>query len=166
MKFGLLFALHLGMSAFRHVLVATDFGKPAERAAELGVTFAETFGAKLTLLFVLSIPNSVYATSSYLQFGELEREARRALDKESARLSERFPQLASALRTGTPWEEIIEAAKELGADLIVMGTQGRRGLPRALLGSVAEKVVRMANVPVLTVAASEQKGLTAAGPYS
>ncbi len=55
-----------------------------------------------------------------------------------------------------PWEEVLNAAKELNADLIVMGTHGRRGLERALLGSVAEKVVRMARIPVLTVHALEK----------
>jgi nucleotide-binding universal stress UspA family protein len=149
------------MSAFKHVLVATDFGKAAERAAELGASFAERFGAKLTLLFVFSVPNSAFATGSYFHVAALEREARLTFEAETAKLKERFPQLMSVMRAGTPWEEIIAAAKEMGADLIVMGTHGRRGLPRALLGSVAERVVRMANVPVMTVAASRQPDETA-----
>ena len=55
------------------------------------------------------------------------------------------------LRTGSPWEQVLGAATEVKAGLIVMGTHGRRRLERALLGSVAEKVVRMSRVPVLTV---------------
>jgi nucleotide-binding universal stress UspA family protein len=145
------------MSGFKHVLVATDFGKPAERAEQLGIMFAERFGAKLTLLFVFSVPNSAYATGSYLQVEELERKARKALDAKTARLKECFPQVTTVMRAGAAWEEILATAKETGVDLIVMGTHGRRGLPRALLGSVAEKVVRMATVPVLTVAASEEE---------
>lgn len=142
------------MSAFRHVLVATDFGKPAEHAEQLGVTFAERFGAKLTVLFVLSVPNSAYVSGSQLPMAELDLQARKALDTKAAMLKQRFPKLSSVMRVGTPWEEIVTAAKETGVDLIVMGTNGRRGLPRAVLGSVAERVVRMATVPVLTVAAS------------
>jgi len=145
------------MSAFNHVLVATDFGKPAEAAEELGIAFAERFGAKLTVLYVFSVPNAAYATGSYWQVDQLERQARKALDAKTAKLKERFPQLASVMRSGAPWEEILAASKEMGADLIVMGTHGRRGLPRALLGSVAEKVVRTAAVPVLTVSSPEHE---------
>jgi len=70
-----------------------------------------------------------------------------------ARLGDRIETVATALRSGRPWEEILAAAREGNADLIVIGTHGRKGLPRALLGSVAEKVVRMSPVPVLTVRA-------------
>jgi nucleotide-binding universal stress UspA family protein len=151
------------MSVFKHVLVATDFGKPAERAAEIGLAFAEKFGSKLTLLFVLSVPNAALASGIPLQMDELEERARTALDAETAKLKERFPHLTSVIRFGSVWEEILAAAKETGVDLIVMGTHGRRGMPRALLGSVAERVVRMATVPVLTVAASEHERATSGG---
>jgi nucleotide-binding universal stress UspA family protein len=66
-------------------------------------------------------------------------------------LKKRFPEATSVLRSGTAWEEILLAASESKTDLIVLGTHGRRGLGRLLLGSVAEKVVRMARLPVLTV---------------
>jgi nucleotide-binding universal stress UspA family protein len=145
------------MSAFNHVLVATDFGQPAERAEQLGIAFAERFGAKLTLLHVLCVPNTAYVTGSFLQIDDLERRACNALEAKTAKLKERFPQLTTVMHTGSAWEEILAVAKETGVDLIVMGTHGRRGLPRALLGSVAEKIVRMAPVPVLTVAASEDE---------
>jgi nucleotide-binding universal stress UspA family protein len=59
------------------------------------------------------------------------------------------------LREGTPVEEILNAARETSADLIVMGTHGRTGLPHVLLGSVAERVVRSAQCPVLTVRAKK-----------
>lgn len=151
------------MSAFNHVLVATDFGKPAADAEELAISFAEKFGAKLTVLFVFSVPNAAYATGSYWQVDHLERQARKAFDTKIAELKERLPQLTGVMRTGSPWEEILAAAKELGADLIVMGTHGRRGLPRALLGSVAERVVRTAAIPVLTVSAPERAPDAAVG---
>jgi nucleotide-binding universal stress UspA family protein len=59
------------------------------------------------------------------------------------------------LRSGPPWQQTLEVAKEVGADLIVMGTHGRHGLALAFMGSVAEKVVRMSPIPVLTLRAED-----------
>jgi nucleotide-binding universal stress UspA family protein len=61
----------------------------------------------------------------------------------------------SLLRQGVAWQEILAQISEAGADLVIIGTHGRRGLSRALLGSVAENVVRMSPVPVLTVRSTE-----------
>jgi nucleotide-binding universal stress UspA family protein len=66
-----------------------------------------------------------------------------------------YPNVEAKMVTGEPWEKIIETAREIGADLIVMGTHGRRGVSRALIGSVAEKVVRLATIPVLVARAEE-----------
>ena len=65
-----------------------------------------------------------------------------------------YPNVDAKLVIGQHWERILEVTKQTGADLIVMGTHGRAGLSRVLLGSVAERVVNMSNVPVLTVSAS------------
>jgi len=67
-----------------------------------------------------------------------------------------LPNAESKLRTGPPWQGIIEAIEELKPDLVVMGTHGRRGFVRAVLGSVAEKLVRLSPVPVLTVHAPSE----------
>jgi nucleotide-binding universal stress UspA family protein len=80
-----------------------------------------------------------------------EKGARESLEKERARLASSGAEVISVLRPGVAWEEILAAAQALDAGLIVMGTHGRRGLPRAVLGSVAEKVVRLSPIPVLTV---------------
>jgi nucleotide-binding universal stress UspA family protein len=141
------------MSTFRHLLVATDFGKPAERAVEWAVAFAERFDAKVTLLFVFALSSPYTTPSQHLD--ALYQEGQRMLDAEAAKLSKRLPMSKSVMRSGSPWEEILAEAKEDGADLIVMGTRGRRGLPRGPIGSVAERVVRMASTPVLTVAAPD-----------
>ncbi|HXX69353.1 MAG TPA: universal stress protein [Polyangiaceae bacterium] len=143
------------MAGFTNILVATDFGKPAARATQLAAALAEAFGAKLTLLFVFSVPPTMGLVGGPLPIEELRARARKTLDAETARLEERLPGVTSLMRTGSPWEEILQEAKELGADLIVLGTHGRQGLPRALIGSVAERVLRMASIPVLTVAAAE-----------
>ena len=66
-------------------------------------------------------------------------------------LKDRGVPISGQLRRGVPWECVLETAKETKADLIVMGTHGRKGLARALMGSVAEKVVRLSPIPVLTV---------------
>lgn len=66
--------------------------------------------------------------------------------------------MQAVLRNGVAWEEIAAVAKESQADLIVIGTRGRRGLARALLGSVAESVIRTSDVPVLTLHAPAEEG--------
>jgi nucleotide-binding universal stress UspA family protein len=68
----------------------------------------------------------------------------------------RCPAISAILLNGAAWEEIARMAAEQNADLIVMGTHGRRGLPRAILGSVAERVIRTSSVPVLTVHAPRE----------
>ena len=77
--------------------------------------------------------------------------ARERLDAVVARARESGVAVESALREGTGWRQIEEFAREGAVDLIVVGSHGRRGLPHALLGSVAEKVVRTAQCPVLVV---------------
>jgi nucleotide-binding universal stress UspA family protein len=83
-----------------------------------------------------------------------EQGARRALDEALSALRDRVPRLEGILRMGVPWEEILKAIAETHADLVVMGTHGRRGISHALIGSVAEKVVRASPVPVLSVHAA------------
>jgi nucleotide-binding universal stress UspA family protein len=88
---------------------------------------------------------------------QIERAASTALDGVLSRASRRSPgvKAKAELRHGTAWKEIDQAATDLKVDLIVLGTHGRRGLARALLGSVAEKIVRTATCPVLTVRGGE-----------
>ncbi len=82
-------------------------------------------------------------------------ELQRTGDAKMARLLEsirkEMPRASGIVRCGAAWEQILDVARERGADLIVVGSHGRTGVPRALIGSVAEKVARLAQVPVLTV---------------
>jgi nucleotide-binding universal stress UspA family protein len=78
-------------------------------------------------------------------------EATKELDALLQKVKDRYPKAEAAVVAGEPWLAILEAVKKQGADLIVMGTHGRRGISRVLLGSVAEKVVRLSPVPVLTI---------------
>ena len=140
----------------RNILAATDFSETAERAAALAGTLARRFSADLHLLHVV-----VLIEDSALDAGgrdQLERllvtgeEARRELLEKSP--GSHDPSVTPHLVRGIdPDEVIVETASNLGCELIVMGTHGRRGLSHFLLGSVAERVVRTSPAPVLTLRA-------------
>lgn len=136
-----------------HILVPTDFDEGAEHAEEFAVSLAERLGARLTLLHVLRHPAYAYAERTAPPLDDLAPRAQDALDAARARIARRVARVETALARGAPWEAIVEQARARGAGLIVMGTHGRRGLPRLVLGSVAEKVLRTSTVPVVTVPA-------------
>lgn len=146
------------MALFKNILVPTDYGDAAARAADLACELGKQLGARVTLLHVWSVPLPAYAENLTLPLEAMQAAASQALETEAARLRERFfeagsPHPRTLLVHGLPWRTIIEAIQEHEFDLVVMGTHGRRGLERVFLGSVAEKVVRAAPVPVLTVQA-------------
>ena len=144
---------------FQRILVATDFSESAGQALELALQIAEKFGSELTLVHSWEAPNYSFAAGLYLPVdvvAPIERAAVARLEEATTQLKARFPAAKSVLRSGVPWEEVLGAATQLKADLIVMGTHGRRGLERALLGSVAERVVRLSRVPVLTVHGAQE----------
>lgn len=136
----------------KHVLVPTDFAEASASALELGVQLARAFDAKLTLLHVWELP--IYPYMDFMLnstvIAEIEDAATKGLARALEELQKTMPSAQSKLKTGLPWQGILEATGEVGADLIVMGTHGRHGLSRLTLGSVAEKVVRLSKVPVLT----------------
>lgn len=144
------------MLAIKHILVPTDFSVPSDRALTTAVELARAFDAKLTLLHVWSIPNTGYAEALAWPVEAMEAAARRALDDALASTLKSYAKADAVLREGNEWKQVLEVVDELGIDLVVMGTHGRRGLPRLVLGSVAEKVVRLSPAPVLTVAAPKE----------
>jgi nucleotide-binding universal stress UspA family protein len=147
------------MQSFRHILVPTDFSECADHALETAVALATLLGTKLTLVHVFEPPVSSYAAYApglYFPTEELEVAAKTALDKAAARLRERMPNADAILEAGAPVRQILSTAKDTGADLIVMGTHGRRGISHVLLGSIAERTVRFSPVPVLTVRVTAQ----------
>jgi hypothetical protein len=85
------------------------------------------------------------------------RAAKKELETFVGRAKERYGPVEGRLACGEPWIRILEAAESCEADLIVMGTHGRRGVSRTLLGSVAEKVLRLSSIPVLTVLNKEDR---------
>jgi nucleotide-binding universal stress UspA family protein len=148
------------MKPFRKILVPVDFSEHSERALRTAVMLARSYDAQLTIVHVYE-PITMAVPQGYEMIGEVQlqrlfEELQRALvqQKELAQ-SEAGPGLPveTQLLHGFAASEVCDLAKQAGFDLIVMGTHGRRGLSHALLGSVAERVVRMAPCAVLTVRA-------------
>jgi len=138
---------------FKHIIVATDFDESARRALDLAVEIAQKFDAKLTLVHCWEVPSYSYGGALYVPADlvtPIEEAAQSQLNDALTELKKRVPEANAVLRAGPAAEEILAAATAANADLIVVGTHGRRGLSRALLGSVAERVVRTAHIPVLT----------------
>jgi universal stress protein A len=138
----------------KHILVPTDLSEGAQQALDYACELARGLGAQVHLLNVIGIPAlgvpelGLAMTSTMVDQTVVDNQT--ALD-EIAR-TRCTAQLGQVLiRTGDARDVINQTAKEIGADLIVMGTHGRRGISRALLGSVAETVVRSAPCAVLTV---------------
>jgi nucleotide-binding universal stress UspA family protein len=142
------------MPDIRRILCPTDFEPSSSRAIDMAVELARRVGASITLVHVYDSPVYAYSGVPFMPVVDtaapIEKAAQAALDAAVEDLKRRIENPRGILRRGRAWEEILATAKETEADLIVMGTHGRRGLPHALLGSVAEKVVRLSPVPVLT----------------
>lgn len=136
----------------RRIVVAVDFGEAAAAAVRVAGELARTFGAELTAVHAESFEAPPYFTRE--QITAIEKQ-RRAARKEAQRYLERFAEplagraVTPVVSDTTPAEAILDASR--GHDLIVMGTHGRRGPARWWAGSVAERVVREADVPVLVV---------------
>ncbi len=133
-----------------NVIVALTEPRDAH-AVELATILASRFESKMTLLHVFYLPPLAYANGIYVPLDELMAEADRTLSNSVAKLKATYPRVEGLLVSGVPWERILSVAKEQKCDLIAMGTHGRRGFSRIVLGSVAERIVRMSPVPVLTV---------------
>lgn len=144
------------MKPFEHILVPTDFGEPAERALDLAIMLASRLGSKLTLLHASWLPPTAFASAEglYWPVEQMLKDAEVDLAAALASAKSRLAATTGMLITGEPAATIVTTAKQRGCDLIVMGTHGRRGFSRLVLGSVAEKVLRASPAPVLTMNAS------------
>ncbi len=138
------------MLAIRRILHPTDFSDLSRPAFELACSLARDHGAELTVLHVAQLPLLMPMNGVLVPTPVDETDALR--DRlEQVRAADPRVRLGHRLAEGVPSEEILKAAADLPADLIVLGTHGRGGLSRALMGSVAEHVMRKAQCPVLTV---------------
>ena len=132
----------------KRILVPVDFSARGNKALQTALALAKTLGAKLTLLHVLEPPN--YPVFGYAHIPIQERKWRQASQRKLEAL-QKGTQADIQLRTGRAYQEIVAAAKRLKTDLIVTSTHGYTGLVHVLLGSTAERIVRHAPCPVLTV---------------
>jgi nucleotide-binding universal stress UspA family protein len=149
------------MIILKHILVPTDFEGPAEAALRYGRTLAETFGADL---HVLHVADTALFQARFADPAALEATARRQLGERTAvDAQQRYTTHAVLETLDSPTDAIVKYARAAAIDLIVMGTHGRRGADRLLMGSVAERVVRLAPCPVLTVRHPERDFITDAG---
>jgi nucleotide-binding universal stress UspA family protein len=148
------------MSSFRRILVPIDFSTPSDLALERAIELATALAARIELLHVWASPEFVPIDSSLTiatPGGEkinlteyLRRQADKSLDELLASLQKRgIHGVTGRAVMGDPADEIVAASKT--HDLVVMGTHGRRAIAHLFLGSVAERVVRRASCPVLTV---------------
>jgi nucleotide-binding universal stress UspA family protein len=146
------------MITLNRILVATDFGEAADAALNYGRALARRFGARLALLHVIGdIMTSGYGADGYVAgYSDLQREAEEGARQQlNALLTDRdrldLEGRTVLLTSNAPALTIINFAKDMKADVIIMGTHGRGAMAHLLMGSVAERVVRTAPCPVLTV---------------
>ena len=151
------------MQTIKTILHPTDFSESSKHAMTYAISFAQEFQAKLVLLHVIEeISSALYfdmlqAPPLTQLMVNIEKQARQALDEVlPPELRGKLP-AEYILRKGVPFVEILHCAGQVKADMIVLGTHGRTGLKHALFGSVAEKVVRKAACPVLSVRHPDQK---------
>ena len=144
------------MKSFDNILVATDFSDYSEEACNYALSLARKFDASLLFLHVVNEPVDLRGFYvPHISFEELEKEisegATKMLDKFCSEKLSDFNRYEKLVVTGVPYEEIIRTATERAVSLIVIGTHGRTGLDHIIFGSTAERVVRTAPCPVLTV---------------
>lgn len=137
----------------QHILVPTDFSDYADYALDYAIELAHKFQARLTLLHVIHLPplamGDFDASGLVTYLEEIETDAQQRLQTLLSRVQQKGLQGETVMVHDVPFQAIINTAKDQDVDLIVMSTHGRTGLTHVLMGSVAERVVRLAPCPVL-----------------
>ncbi len=139
---------------FEKILVATDGSEHSERAAAVGIELAKLSGGMLTALYVADTSRMSHLPDDMLLFSIREllmKEGNEAVDYVRKQAKDAGVEFEKAIVEGNPGEEITKFAYKSGMSVIVIGSVGRTGLDKFLLGSVAEKVIRNSKVPVLTI---------------
>ena len=142
------------MMEIHHILAPTDFSEHSQQAIQYARELAQTFGATLVLLHVVELPPYPIEGLPPSQLGgtlleDLEQQATSDLAQVLAKEAE--VTVVRRVVVGIPYRRIVEVAADEKVDLIVMATHGRTGFSHLFMGSVAEKVVRTAPCPVLTI---------------
>jgi nucleotide-binding universal stress UspA family protein len=152
------------MIAIKTILLPTDGSECSGKAMAYALSFAKQYGARIVALHVIDRRWEDQTRVTFAELGQdLTQKIRKGYEEEAGRILHEAAEVArkagvpveTRTLTGIPFEEIVRAGEELSADLIIMGTHGRTGMSHLLLGSVAEKVVRKAPCPVLTVRPEE-----------
>ena len=142
--------------ALDRILVPIDFGPASLAALDYAIELAQKFGSKVTLVHAYSIPVTEYGEMIQRPIGEMESQAKTALDELLGRTRAKYANVEGEVVFGETARQILDMVEARRCGLVVMGTHGRRGLTRVLLGSVAERIVRTSPVPVLTVSAPKE----------
>lgn len=144
------------MKPFERILIAIDFSENSTYAFDCALMLARQFNARLTVMHVINEPIDLRGFYvPHISFEQLEKE----IEAGAADMMEKFcrekmgdyQDFVTSIVTGIPYEEILRAAREIDASLIVVGTHGRTGLDHIIFGSTAERVVRSAPCPVLSI---------------
>ena len=142
------------------ILVPIDYSPHSAKALQVAIGLAKTLSAKVHLLLAYHLPVSITMPDAVVipqSFWDSVKDASaRKLEKSFETVTREGVRCESHLTAQTPSAAIVETAKQIGADLIVMGTRGLTGLKHVLLGSVAERTVRSAPCPVMTVKIDEE----------
>lgn len=158
------------MIKLEHLSAATDFSACSKEALDHAVQLALKMKGRLTLLHIFESSFFYPAETSpgsypevYQWLRDFKQEEMKKLDALSDEIRKEGLPVETIFKEGVPSIEIIRTAREVAADLIVMGTHGRRGFPHILMGSVAERVVREAPCPVFIVREKETEKKTQTG---
>ena len=141
---------------FKKILIGTDFSEPSAAALRTAMELARRLGAELFIVHVEEpLPAYAFSEGGLPDLPRLQQEVRGWAERELEQLATQARDAGVPVRTavlfGTPANTIVETARSEGIDLVVVGTHGRTGLAHVLIGSVAERIVRQAPCPVLTV---------------
>lgn len=150
------------------ILVATDGSEQTERAIAHGIGLAERYGATLHVLSVVDLQSISFDDDGFSADERTRRAFQRiatdAVETVEYRAEQRDIEVTTALRNGSPAAEIRRYAREEEVDLVVMGTRGRRGIERRVLGSVAARVIARLSRPVLTARSAGSRDVLVASP--
>lgn len=147
---------------FDRILIPTDGSEEVRPAVEMALGLAQTHDATLHVLFIVDQPTSVSGTGEGFSgldslLDSLEEEGHQVTNAVAEQADDRDVKTELAVRRGNPHDDIVSYADKHDIELIVIGTHGRTGVKRALLGSVTEDVVRHSEIPVLTVHRDPEK---------
>lgn len=143
------------MTTIERILCPVDFSETSDHALEYALDLADGLGAEVHLAHIYQLPMYALPDGALLAGPDMASRilntCQDSLDQLASRYAGRKLAAQKHLTEGAPHVEICRIAQQIGADMIVVGTHGRTGFGHLLLGSVAERVVRMSKVPVLTV---------------